>query len=488
MNWYKYCMGRVIALYSKQMYQKITNQTKFETKPQTTAHLAQTMTLLNMSNGELEEEILKNLAENPALDVDETNRCPICGSKMPFGVPCQQCMRNQLRQGNDIFTFVSTRERISSEPYDENDDFYEDGAIDEQTLAEYVLRQIGAELDDSQKPVAANILTQLDEDGFVDVDILELAQYYHLSIRSVEQVKSLIQHADPLGVGSQDAREAMLVQLEELKKSRIIPELTEKIVAENYYALLKKQYQDIAQAYLVSIRQVQDAAEFIMENLNPFPARSNWGDIRDPQKDDLVRFGLPDIVLSYLENNPDNPIVIEVFQPTNSNLMLNASYQNALKASDKETKLKMRADLDKASLFIKCLQQRTNTISRMMQMLVGYQEKYIREGDRYLKPITRAEIAKKLNVHESTISRAVSSKTVQLPDKKVYPLSVFFDRSLQIRTEVKEIIEKEKEPLSDMQIMKKLEKKGIHIARRTVAKYRDMEGILPAYQRKEQTK
>jgi RNA polymerase sigma-54 factor len=117
----------------------------------------------------------------------------------------------------------------------------------------------------------------------------------------------------------------------------------------------------------------------------------------------------------------------------------------------------------------------------MAQVLVEIQEKYIREGDRYLKPITRAEIAKKLSVHESTISRAVSSKTIQLPNRKVYPLSVFFDRSLQIRTEIKEIVEKEKEPLNDQEIVTKLEKKGMHIARRTVAKYRDMEGILPAY-------
>jgi RNA polymerase sigma-54 factor len=210
--------------------------------------------------------------------------------------------------------------------------------------------------------------------------------------------------------------------------------------------------------------------------------------MRNPQENDLVRLGSPDIVLSFLENNPQNPIIIEIFQPLNSNLILNSNYHAALKNVDKETKIKMREDLEKASLFIKCLQQRTNTILRMAQILVAIQERYIREGDKYLKPITRAEIAKKLGVHESTISRAVSSKTIQMTNKKIYPLSVFFDRSLQIRTEIKEIVEKEKEPLSDLQIVKKLEKNGIHIARRTVAKYRDMEGILPAYQRKEKTK
>ncbi|HOJ02171.1 MAG TPA: hypothetical protein PLL88_11200, partial [Anaerolineaceae bacterium] len=348
--------------------------------------------------------------------------------------------------------------------------------------------QVGMELEDREKSVAAAILTQLDEDGFVDVDVLELASYYHIPISNVEKVKSMIQHADPIGVGSQDAREAMLVQIDELKKNKEIPAFTEKIISDHFYTLLKKQFSEIAEQNAISIKQVETVADFITENLNPFPARSNWGDVRNPQENDLLQLGAPDIILSFLDNNPQKQIIIEVFQPANSNLVINTSYHAALKNVDKETKVKMREDLEKASLFIKCLQQRTNTILRMAQVLVEIQEKYIREGDKYLKPITRAEIARRLDVHESTISRAVSSKTIQLPNRKVYPLSVFFDRSLQIRTEIKEIVKKEKEPMSDLEIVKKLEKKGMHIARRTVAKYRDMEGILPAYQRKDKTK
>ncbi|NMC28924.1 MAG: hypothetical protein GYA45_02490 [Pelolinea sp.] len=470
------------------MYQKITVQTKTEVKPQTTAHLAQTMTLLNMGNGEVEEEIQKNLAENPALELDEINRCAMCGSEIAFGVLCKNCMNNQLKQDSQYLTFVSTREFPVSEEAADNEDYFEDGTVDRQTLPEYVLRQVGMELDDREKMVAASILTQLDDDGFVDVDILELASYHHIPISSVERVKGLIQHADPVGVGSKDAREALLVQVDELKRSKDIPEWTEKVISDHFHALLKKQFSEIAQQCEITINQVEKIANFITENLNPYPARSNWGDVRNPQENEMLQLGAPDIILSFFENNPQKPIMIEVFQPANSNLTLNASYHAALKTVDKETKMKMREDLEKASLFIKCLQQRTNTILRMAQVLVEIQEKYIREGDRYLKPITRAEIAKKLSVHESTISRAVSSKTIQLPNRKVYPLSVFFDRSLQIRTEIKEIVEKEKEPLNDQEIVTKLEKKGMHIARRTVAKYRDMEGILPAYQRKEKVK
>ena len=467
------------------MYQKINTKTRVNVKPQTTAHLAQTMALLNMSNDELEGEIQKNLASNPALEVDEVKHCMICGSIISAGTRCKNCLNKQLQDEPQFLTFVSTRESTRTFSEDENDQYYEDSLADMQTLPEYVLRQIGMELNQNEKLVAASILTQIDDDGFVDVDVLELSSYYHVPISSVEKVKNLIQRADPVGVGSKNAQEAMLVQVDELKKIREIPELTERIIAEKYRELLRKQYHEIARELGIAEKQVERCSQFIVENLNPFPARSSWGDVRNQEQDDLVRLGEADIVLSYLENDPQNAIVIEVFQPMNSNLVLNAAYQNALKTSEKEIKEKMREDLDKASLFIKCLQQRTNTILRMMQILVTIQEKYIREGDRYLKPITRAQIAKKLSVHESTVSRAVSSKTVQMPDKKVHPLSVFFDRSLQIRTEMKQIIEKESEPLSDLQIMKKLEKKGISIARRTVAKYRDMEGIPPAFQRKE---
>jgi len=115
--------------------------------------------------------------------------------------------------------------------------------------------------------------------------------------------------------------------------------------------------------------------------------------------------------------------------------------------------------------------------------LVVLQKDYILTGEKEMQPLTRAEIAKELNVHESTISRAVSGKTVQLPNKRIVPLAIFFDRSLSQRTLIKEMIESEKQPLSDSEIQEKLEDQGIYIARRTVAKYRSLEGILPAHLR-----
>jgi RNA polymerase sigma-54 factor len=119
-----------------------------------------------------------------------------------------------------------------------------------------------------------------------------------------------------------------------------------------------------------------------------------------------------------------------------------------------------------------------------MESLVSKQKSFIIHGDIHLESLTRAQIAEELEVHESTISRAVANKTVQLPNKRIIPMATFFDRSLAIRAMMREMIENEKHPMNDSEIRKCLENQGIDVARRTVAKYRSMEGILPAHLRR----
>ena len=131
-------------------------------------------------------------------------------------------------------------------------------------------------------------------------------------------------------------------------------------------------------------------------------------------------------------------------------------------------------------LLVKCLQQRDNTLVRLMQRLAMLQRHYILEGDAAMVPLTRAQLACELEVHESTISRAVAGKAVQLPNKKIVPLAKWFDRSLNVRTALLHIIAQERQPLSDTEIVGLLADQGFAVARRTVAKYRSMEGILPA--------
>jgi RNA polymerase sigma-54 factor len=165
-------------------------------------------------------------------------------------------------------------------------------------------------------------------------------------------------------------------------------------------------------------------------------------------------------------------------------LRVNPLFKQAIQQASEEKKEDWRADLERASLFVKCIQQRNHTMQRLMQRVVSLQKDFILHGDKYMKPVTRARLSVELDVHESTISRAVASKTVQLPNRKIVPLSEFFDRSLNVRSVLKDIIVQENHPLSDTELVEILQKQGINVARRTVAKYRAMEGILPAHLRR----
>ena len=119
-----------------------------------------------------------------------------------------------------------------------------------------------------------------------------------------------------------------------------------------------------------------------------------------------------------------------------------------------------------------------------MKILVERQKDFILNGNRHYIPMTRASLAKVLDVHESTISRAVANKSVQLPGGKIIPVATFFDRSLHIRTVIKELVENETKPYSDAELSRMLKEEGHQVARRTVAKYRSMENILAAHLRK----
>ena len=127
-------------------------------------------------------------------------------------------------------------------------------------------------------------------------------------------------------------------------------------------------------------------------------------------------------------------------------------------------------------------------MERLLIRVVTMQRDFIINGEKYLRPVTRAQISREMEVHESTISRAVANKAVQLPNKRIIPLAEFFDRSLNIRSVLKEIIESETKPYSDSDLVDLLSEKGFEVARRTVAKYRAIEGILPAHLRKAMAK
>jgi RNA polymerase sigma-54 factor len=454
-------------------------------RPITTAHLAQTMTLMGLTAAELQQKIESALSSNPALELAEKRYCPTCHRPLANEEPCPICSRPQGATAGEPIVYVSPRE-----------DFYtprgtalpddipgEDLTAEVEELPVYVLRQIAPELPPEDRGIAAYILTSLDEDGLLRIPLIEIARFHHVPVARVESVQRLIQRAEPVGVGSQSPQEALLVQLELLSETHPVPPLADRAIREGLNLLSRHLYLELGRALGISTARAREIAHFISENLNPYPARAYWGDIHTPSAPPQDTYHIPDIIISRLDPAPDSPLVIEVVSPLAGQVRINPLFKEYLQQAPAEKAEEWQADLEQAALLVKCLQQRNHTIVRLMQRLAAIQRKFILHGDAYLEPCTRASLANELGVHESTISRAVSNKAVQLPSGRIVPMSKLFDRSLHIRTALRQLISQENKPYTDTQLAEMLDRQGYVVARRTVAKYRAMEGILPAHLR-----
>ena len=454
-------------------------------RPITTAHLAQTMTLMGLTAAELQQKIESALASNPALELADKRFCPTCHRPLANEEPCPICSRPQSVGIGEPIVYVSPREdfytpRSAALP---DDIPGEDLTAGVEELPIYVLRQIAPELPPEDRGIAAYILTSLDEDGLLRIPLLEIARYHHVPVARVESVQRLIQRAEPVGVGSQSPQEALLVQLELLAETRPVPSLADRAIREGLDLLSRHLYLELGRALGISTAHAREIARFISENLNPYPARAHWGDVHSPSAPPQDTYHIPDIIISRLDPSPDAPLVIEVVSPLAGQVRVNPLFKEYLQQAPAEKAEEWQADLEQAALLVKCLQQRNHTIVRLMQRLAAIQRSFILHGDAYLEPCTRASLADELGVHELTISRAVSNKAVQLPSGRIVPMSRLFDRSLHIRTALRTLISQETKPYTDTQLAEMLDRQGYAVARRTVAKYRAMEGILPAHLR-----
>jgi RNA polymerase sigma-54 factor len=476
---------RLITAFAALLNEVIMLQSQWQqTSTHTSAHLAQTMTLLSLTAAELQQKIDSELAENPALELVEERRCPMCKRLLPPGGPCPICSQPKSDASDEPIVFISPREDfytgISTGSHEIPDEPFASESID---LPAYVLKQAASKLRTEDRMLAAYILSNLDEDGLLTTTLMEIARYHHRLPSEIEDVIALLKHCDPVGVCSANPGEAMLAQIDSLEEVTDVPELTREIVQHHLHQVSQHHFSEIARELSTTAHQVQLVANFISENLNPFPARAYWGDVRNPGTSGTEVFHQPDVLVYYLNDKPGNPLVVEIILPVRGTLKVNQLFKESMKSVDQEQAEVWKGDIEKASLLIKCIQQRSNAMKLLLEKLVVIQKDYIVGGDKNMVPLTRAQIAQELGLHESTISRAVSGKTLQLPNKKIVPMAIFFDRSLSLRTIIKEMIEQEDHPMSDSEIKERLEEDGVTIARRTVAKYRSMEGILPAHLR-----
>lgn len=447
-------------------------------RPLTTAHLAQTMSLLALSNLELRERVLAEIAANPALEILDERICPGCQKKLSGTAPCPVCSAPPAQ--DNLVVFLSPRESSRSSgllPVDETPSEQEPAAPE--SLALSVLAQIAGDLDPSLRHLAAYILSSLTEDGFLEDAPALIARSTRSTLSDVEAVIDLISHADPPGLATAGPRQALLTQLDLLDPDDPRVALARRMITECFAELGRREFERIAHHLAISQARARQVAELIHAKLNPYPARAFWGSGRQAPSADPNVYHNPDIQVSRSPNGQE-ALVVEIFSAMPGWLRVNPLFRQALPPEDDDHSDAWARHLERASLFVKCLQQRNNTMRRLMKTLVTRQRNFILQGDRHLEPITRASVAAEIGVHESTVSRAVAHKSVALPDGRIIPLHRFFDRSLSVRDRIKEIVETEPRPLTDNEIAARLRKEGVRVARRTVAKYRAVEGILPA--------
>ena len=303
------------------------------------------------------------------------------------------------------------------------------------------------------------------------------------SMAEIEEMLGIIQRLDPAGVGARDLRECLLLQMRE--KVDTDP-LTFRLVEEAFPDLIAHRWNDLAKRFGVEPQAVQAAADRLAQ-FDPKPGLKYSG------KDD--GYITPDLIVDKI----DGRYHVFLNDTGYPRLRLSRSYQELARDKKKltpENREFIATKMNSANWMIQALEQRRQTMLKVMNFIVDRQRDFFEKGIEHLRPLTLREVAEVINMHESTVSRVTNEKYVQTP-RGVLPLKFFFSSALSttsgedasarsIRAKLQKMVSEEKSssPLTDQQIVQLFQEQGIQIARRTVAKYRDQLGILPARMRK----
>lgn len=465
--------------------------------------LRQYLKLLQLPILELKQAIEQELAENPVLEElpsssDTDVPLSTISSEEPAATEVEpareldfQNKLEQLDRINDDFKENLSRDTLSSED-DVQDSIkrkdYQDSVITKSpTLSDYLLWQLNfLDLDETERRIGQELIGNIDEDGFLKVDLQELSQSLGTGLETVEKVLKAIQTLDPPGVGARDLREALLIQLTKLD---LQTSSAMKIVEDHFHLLEKKHLTEIAKKLAVSEETVKRAFEEITR-LEPKPGRMFYA--REPNT------MIPDATVSVDEENPGE-YKIEIHQESIPRLRISPSYRRMLKQKnlDAQTKAFLKNKTSSALALIQAIGQRKNTLRAITEELVKAQRSFFETGFSQLRPLRLKDIAVKVGIHESTVSRAVSGKYIVTPQGTI-PYRSFFSSRMEtengspesqksLMERIKQLVsgEDSTKPLSDEKIVKILTADGVKIARRTVAKYRDLLKILPTYLRKQ---
>ena len=493
---------------------EIKQQIKLSQQLVMTPQLQQAIRLLQLSRLELIDEIRKELDANPVLADDEVDPRPRETSSSGQGDERRDPERYDNRDATDLKAREQEKkvQEVDWEQFLENRTLQQPvpqsrGGFDElppieqnlsrpANLQEHLMWQLQmSDFTEEEKRFAELVIGNLDEKGYLDLDgveredgtrtpdltIEDLARESGLEPEDAPEVLRLLQQFDPIGVCSRSLNECLRVQAE----SYGYDELELAIIDRHLHNLEKHNYQAIARDLKVSLEEVYEAAQEI-QKLESRPAR-NFSDT-----DDKTIAITPDV---YVIKDGDRFVVLDNDRGV-QRLYINEALTKQL-LRDPHAKEFIGEKLRNAQWLIRAIEQRRKTIIRVTECIVDKQRDFFEKGVAYLKPMILRDVAETVGMHESTISRVTTNKYVHTP-QGLFELKYFFNSSIRrvadediasesVKQAIKKIIDEEDKtsPYSDQAIVDLLEKReGIQIARRTVAKYREMLGILASSKRK----
>jgi len=292
----------------------------------------------------------------------------------------------------------------------------------------------------------------------------------------------VLQAQEPAGIGARSMQECLLLQLRRLEGADVQEGVAAQILEHQWTLLGRGHYREIARQLGRPRQQVEAAITFIQEHLTPFPLSGYLGpDLQAGAPP--TRTITPDVIISPRAAAEGGGYEVDVVEAERFDLTINSAYlraARALRGSQDESAQHVQEYLARTRVFISAIKHRWATLDTITRCLIEGQPDFLTEGRALLRSATRAEVAERLGIHPSRVSRATADKYLLLPNAEVVPFSLFFRSDIPIKEVLKELWSQETRPLSDQQVTEVLRARGILLARRTVAKYREELGVLPA--------
>jgi RNA polymerase sigma-54 factor len=484
----------------------LSQSTQLKQELKINPRLYQAMDLLYMPLLDLQQHLKQELLNNPFLEMVEPEE-EEDENETETEVAVEGSAEETEKQHSDEIDW----EEILLDGFDaggrreehEEREYYEPVTVDSRDLSDHLRDQITLlDLSPRQVVLAEEFIGNIDEDGYLKASIEDIVIGVNDMVKQAAEAAerdeddlpmytneeamemlTAIQSLDPPGVGARDLRECLMLQLKEAGLEHSVPY---RLVRDCFDELINHRWSEISKRFGISPSDVQKAADEI-QKLDPKPG-IKYSDLSD-------NYIIPDLIVDKI----DSKYHVFLNDANLPRLKLSKTYQEIARDKKKfegENKEFISNKLNSANWMIQAIEQRRQTMLKVMNYIVDRQRDFFEKGVQFLKPLTLREVAEVINMHESTVSRVTNEKFVQTP-RGVLPLKFFFSSGLSttagedvsargIKAQIQKLVADEdaKHPLTDQAIVNILKQNGVQIARRTVAKYRDQLGVLSARMRK----